>query len=495
MARAGECKSALAGRERGIVNAWRTAAIPLAILTRDVTVKGDRLRGACMPDKLAISADAAIAPPVAPHAKVIGFWQCWAFTVGTMIGTGIFMMPVLLVPYGGLSFSGWLIAAGGSIAIALCLGRLAARTTRSGGMQIFVQDAFGKLPGFLVGWSNWVACVISTAALAVGFVGYLNAIVPGLASEPGYQALLALAVIWSVTLVLIRGVKEAGFVQLLFTILKLVPLVLVIIWGFLAGKAENLPPVNPSGLEPLAVLSATTLLTMFAFVGLDTGVMPAGNVRDPTRTLPRAVVFGTLTTTLVYILSTAAVMLLIPAGELTMSTSPFADAVRGIGAWAPPLITAGALVSIIGSMNGNIFVTGQQSMAAAIEGVAPRVLAKLNKGEAPWVSLIFSSVLASGLLLLNYSRGLVSAFTFLIMMTTVACLVAYLACALAVFKYSWRDARAWAAVGLIATLYSAFAIFGAGQEALIWGFVLIALGVPVYYVGRRPAVIVAAAPA
>ena len=458
MARAGECKSALAGGERGIVNAWRTAAIPLAILTRDVTVKGDRPWGACMPDKLAISADAAIAPPVAPHAKVIGFWQCWAFTVGTMIGTGIFMMPVLLAPYGGLSFSGWLIAAGGSIAIALCLGRLAARTTRSGGMQIFVQDAFGKLPGFLVGWSNWVACVISTAALAVGFVGYLNAIVPGLASEPGYQALLALAVIWSVTLVLIRGVKEAG-------------------------------------LEPLAVLSATTLLTMFAFVGLDTGVMPAGNVSNPTRTLPRAVVFGTLTTTLVYILSTAAVMLLIPAGELTMSTSPFADAVRGIGAWAPPLITAGALVSIIGSMNGNIFVTGQQSMAAAIEGVAPRVLAKLNKGEAPWVSLIFSSVLASGLLLLNYSRGLVSAFTFLIMMTTVACLVAYLACALAVFRYSWRDARAWAAVGLIATLYSAFAIFGAGQEALIWGFVLIALGVPVYYAGRRPAVIVAAAPA
>lgn len=104
------------------------------------------------------------------------------------------------------------------------------------------------------------------------------------------------------------------------------------------------------------------------------------------------------------------------------------------------------------------------------------------------MSLVFSSALASALLLLNYSRGLVGAFTFLIMMTTVACLVAYLVCALAEIKHSWRSARAWAAIAVIATLYSAFAIFGAGQESLVWGFVLIAIGVPVYYLGRRPAV-------
>lgn len=178
-------------------------------------------------------------------------------------------------------------------------------------------------------------------------------------------------------------------------------------------------------------------------------------------------------------------MLLIPASELAASTSPFADAVRGLGEWAPPLITIGALVSIAGSLNGNIFCTAQQSMAAALEGVAPKILGKLNKGEAPWVSLIFSSVLASGLLLMNYSRGLVGAFTFLIMMKTVAALVAYLACALAELKNSWRSARGWAAVAVIAAVYSAFAILGAGQESLFWGFVLIAIGVPVYFLGRR----------
>ena len=423
--------------------------------------------------------------PAQPAAKVIGFWQCWSFAVGTMIGTGIFMMPVILAPYGGLSFGGWLIAAGGTMAIALSLGRLASRTTRSGGMQIFVQDAFGLLPGFLVGWANWVACIISTAALAVGFASYLTAIVPGLSNEPGYQAVAALTVIWTVTLMLVRGVKEAGFVQLVLTVLKLIPLALVIGWGFIAGKAENLPAVNPSGGEPLAILSATTLLTMFSFLGMEVAVMPAGNVKNPMRTIPRAVVVGAGSVAVVYILATAAVMLLIPAASLTSSTSPFADAVSGLGAWAPPLITLGALVAIIGSLNGNIFSTAQQSMAVALEGLAPRWLAKLNKGEAPWASLVFSSILASALLLLNYSRGLVGAFTFLIMMTTATLLVVYLACALAEIKHSWRSARGWTAVAVIATAYSLFAIFGAGQESLIWGLVLIVIGVPVFYLGRQ----------
>lgn len=423
--------------------------------------------------------------PAQPAAKVIGFWQCWSFAVGTMIGTGIFMMPVVLAPYGGLSFGGWLIAAGGTMTIALSLGRLASRTTRSGGIQIFVQDAFGPLAGYLVGWANWVACIISTAALAVGFASYLTAIVPGLSNEPGYQAVAAVVVIWTVTLVLTRGVKEAGLVQLALTVLKLIPLALVIVWGFIAGKAENLPAVNPSGGEPLAILAATTLLTMFSFLGMEVAVMPAGNVRNPTRTVPRAVVAGAGTVAVVYILATAAVMQLIPADSLTSSTSPFADAVSGLGAWAPPLITFGALIAIIGSLNGNIFCTAQQSMAAALEGVAPRWLARLNKGEAPWTSLVFSSILASALLLLNYSRGLVGAFTFLIMMTTATCLFAYLGCALAEIKHSWRSARGWAAIAVIATVYALFAIFGAGQESLIWGAVLVLFGVPVFYLGRQ----------
>ena len=156
------------------------------------------------------------AAPTQPKAKVIGFWQCWAFSVGTMIGTGIFMMPALLAPYGGLSFGGWLIAAGGSIAIALC--------ARTAGVA---HDAVGRHADLRAGclrqgcraswsgWSNWVACVDFHRRPGRRLCRLSQCDRAG--TRPASRAirpLVALAVIWTVTLVLVRGVKEAGFVQL-----------------------------------------------------------------------------------------------------------------------------------------------------------------------------------------------------------------------------------------------------------------------------------------
>ena len=423
--------------------------------------------------------------PIAPSAKLIGFWGCWSLAVGTMIGSGVFMLPAVLAPYGLLSFGGWLLTAAGSVAIALVLGRLAGRTTRTGGMQVYAQDTFGDLTGFLVAWSYWIACCISTSALAVAFVGYFAVLVPALAGQPVYQALVALVAIWTLTAVSIRGVKEAGFVQLVMTLLKLVPLLLIIGLAVVAGKTEYVPPINPTGGSPLAVLSMTAMLTMYAFLGMECGVTPAGNVKDPTRTIPRAVVTGTLTVVVIYIGSTAAVMLLVPADVLATSTSPFADAARGLGDWGPWMVTVGALVAVCGSMNGNIFITGQLPMAAALDGLAPKFLARLNKGEAPWVSLVLGSVLASVVLLANYSRGLVGAFTFLLTMTTLAALAPYLVCALAELKRSWKSARNWAIVAALAAAYSVFAIFGSGWEAIVWGAVLVIVGLPIHVLMQR----------
>ena len=423
--------------------------------------------------------------PAAPSKKLIGFWGCWALAVGTMIGSGVFMLPAVLAPYGLLSFGGWLLTAAGSIAIALVLGRLAGRTLRTGGMQVYAQDAFGDLTGFLVGWSYWIGSCISTAALAIAFVGYFAVLVPALTDQPAYQPVVALAVIWTLTAVSIRGVKEAGFVQLAMTLLKLIPLLLIVGLALVAGKAEYVPPVNPSGGSPLGVLSVTVMLTMYAFLGMECGVTPAGNIKDPTRTIPRAVVIGTITVAVIYIASTAAVMFLVPADVLAKSTSPFADAARGLGDWGPLVITLGALVAVCGSLNGNIFITGQLPMAAALDGLAPKSLARLNKGDAPWVSLLLSSALASVVLVANYSRGLVGAFTFLLTMTTLAILAPYLICALAELKHAWKSARAWAAVAVFATAYSLFAIFGSGWEAIIWGGVLLIAGVPIHMLMQR----------
>jgi APA family basic amino acid/polyamine antiporter len=404
-----------------------------------------------------------------------------------MIGSGIFLLPTVLAPYGLVSFGGWLVTAAGSICVALTLARLAARTTRTGGPYAYVHDAFGDLFGFANAWGFWATYWTGVPAVAIAFAGYLTVFFPALADNPVGQALSALALIWILTLINIRGVKESSLVQLALTVLKLAPLFAIIALGLLAGRPENLPALNPQQAPLLPTIAATALLTMWAFVGLEAGTIPAGSCHNASRVIPRALIIGTLTVTAVYLAATAAVMLLVPADVLAHSTSPFAEAARGLGAWGPALIAAGALVSTAGTANGLIFVAGQLPMAAALDRLAPRVLGLTDRGGAPYVALIASGVLSSLLLVANYSRGLIDAFTFLIMLSTLGTLLPYLFCAIAELRQSWRSARGWAGVALLAGVYSIFAILGSGLEALLWGLALFASGVPLYFVARQKA--------
>lgn len=422
-----------------------------------------------------------------PSAKALGFWSCWALTVGIMIGSGVFILPSVLAPYGMMSFAGWILTASGSLALALVIARLSSRTTRTGGVYVYAQDAFGDLTGFLIAWGYWAAYWISIPAIAIAFVGYLAVFFPVLETSLTAQASTALALIWGLTLINIKGVKEAGFVQLLMTVLKLIPLIIIIAYGFSTGSNDNLPPVNPTNGTLLSVLASTAILTMWAFSGLEAGAIPAGDVENPERTIPRAIVVGTLTVTFVYIASTYAVMRLVPAEELINSVSPFADAAKSLGTWGPYLIALGAAIATAGALNGVVFIIGQMPMALAIDGLAPQGLARRNKNGAPHLAILLGSTLASLLLLMNYSKGLIGAFTFLAIMSTLSILVPLLVSAAAELKHSWANAKAWGAVALLSGLYSVFAILGSGLASIGWGLLLFAFGLPVYYQLKKQA--------
>jgi APA family basic amino acid/polyamine antiporter len=420
--------------------------------------------------------------------RVLGFWACWSLSVGTMIGSGIFLLPTLLAPYGLLSFGGWVLTAGGSILLALVLGRLARRITKTGGVYAYAQASFGNLPGFLIAWGYWAAIFTASPAVAIAFVGYLTVFFPALSGDPLWQGAIALALMWTLTLVSLRGAGSAGLVQVLTTVLKIIPLAIIIGLGVLAGDPANLPAVNPTGGSVLGVLSATALLTMWAFAGLEVGTLPAGDVKDPARTIPRSIVWATLTVAFIYIASTGAVMMLLPGEHLVHSTSPFADAAASLGQWGAPLVALGALVATAGSLNGNIFASGQVPMAVALDRLAPAFITRRTASGAPWVALVLTTLISSILLCLNYSRGLVGAFTFLVMMSTVCTLLPLLVSALAELKHSWRQARPWAVIAIIAGLYATFAIYGSGLRVILWGAALLLTGVPVYFLGRSPVV-------
>jgi len=424
-------------------------------------------------------------PQDIPDAPVMGFWKCWSMSVGVMIGSGVFLLPAVLAPYGSISFLGWLFTSAGAITIALVLGRLASRTARSGGFYIYTREAFGDLAGFVIGWSYWISIVFAVAAISVAFAGYAGAVIPVLGESKTTQAVLAATIIWTLTGVNIKGVAEAASVQLVMTLLKIIPLLVIIVLGAVTGSPDNIPPLNPTGLPLTEALATMGLLTMWAFIGLEAGVIPAGEVKDAQRTIPRAVVIGTLSVAAIYIAATAAVMMLVPVEVLAQSEAPFADAARGLGKFGGPMIAVGALVATAGSLNGNILLSGQMTAAVASDGLAPAVLAKKNAGHAPTRALVTSSCVATLLLLFNYSDGLVSAFTFLISMSTLAVLMPYALSALAELKHAGRSIGPWVIIAVLALAYSLIAMAGAGIRTLLWGLLLIVAGLPVFFWSRR----------
>jgi len=417
--------------------------------------------------------------------KTLGFWSCWALLVGIMIGSGIFLLPAVLAPYGLLSFAGWALTASGSLLLALIIARLSSRTDRSGGVYVFAHEAFGELPGFLMGWGYWASYWISIPAVAIGFVAYLGVFFPGLEQSPASQAAVALALIWTLTLINMNSLKGASASQVLMTLLKIIPLILILILGIVSGDGENFPTTSPADVSFTRGLATTALLTMWAFSGLEAASIPAADVKDPRRTIARATIFGVVTVAFIYIGSTIAVMRLVPPEVLIQSTSPFADAAKHLGSWGPYFIGVGVLISAAGALNGIIFIAGQMPMALAIDGLAPKVLATRGEHGAPYMSLLLGSGLGSILLLTNYTKGLVGAYTFLVMMGTLCVLVPMLVSVAADMKYSWCSEKVWLLVGLLAALYSIFAILGSGMEVLGWGTLMFLLGLPVYFLIKR----------
>lgn len=413
-------------------------------------------------------------------AKKMGFWQCWGMSVGVMIGSGIFLLPTVLAPYGWISLLGWLLTCSGTIVLALVLARLAGTTDHAGGPYAYVKESFGDLAGFLIGWGYWVGVVFGVTAIAVAFAGYMGSVFPIFAANSLTQALVAAASIGVLTWVNVKGVSEAATVQLVMTVLKIIPLIVIMGLGIIYGDIDNFPAFNPQGLPITQGLASTALLTMWAFIGIEAAVIPTDDVENPKITVPIAVVTAALSVSFLYLGASIAIMFLVPSDVLALSESPFVDAASHMGTGGALLIGIGALISTAGALNGNIFVMGQMPMLVAADGLAPSVIAKKNRGGAPMVALMVSSVFSAALLVLNFTEGLVGAFSFLISMSTLSILAPYGLSAMAEFKRSWLSAKGWAGVALLSVIYTLIAAAGSGWYVFFLGIGLFMLGIVLY---------------
>jgi APA family basic amino acid/polyamine antiporter len=425
---------------------------------------------------------------MAKEPQKIGLITTTSLVIGNMIGAGIFVLPAALAKYGSISLLGWVFSATGALILAKIFSNFSIILAgKSGGPYAYSRAGFGDFIGFLVAWGYWVSCWVGNAAIAVAVISALSFFFPALETNPSYAVILGLSLIWLFTWINSRGVKESGKIQVLTTVLKLVPLVFVTIIGIFLFMFDNFPDFNLTAESDFAIFPVVSVLTLYAFLGIESATIPAENVENPEVTVPRATMLGTIITTLVYILGTIVLFGILPVEVLRESPTPFADAGKLIGGeFAGYFVAAGAAIAAIGALNGWILITSQIPMAIAKDDLFPKIFKKENKNGVPIFGLIIGSVLTSLLMFMNFTEGLVDQFEFTVLLTTLTCLVPYLFVAasyvaILIDKKLHTDSVIKTFVlGGLGFAYSIWAIYGSGHDTVFYGFLLLVSGIPFY---------------
>jgi basic amino acid/polyamine antiporter, APA family len=424
-----------------------------------------------------------------PRPQLLSFWMCVALVVGNTIGSGVFLLPASLAPFGLNSVVAWGFTASGAIALAIVFARLSHAYPQAGGPYAYVHLAFGPLTAFIVAWGYVISIWVGNAAIATGAVSYLTSLLPWIAEKPGASAAVTLFLLWLLTFVNWYGIKASGWVQSVTTVLKVLPLLAVTVLGLLFVRSHH---VSAAGSIPLSVggVTAAATLTLWALLGLESATIPADKVANPGRAIPIATLLGTVLTALICAVACTTVLLLVPPATLAKSNAPFADlATQFWGIGAGKVVAVFAAISAFGALNGWILLQGELPRAMAMRGDFPRIFARESSRSTPGFALCFGSALVTLLILANFHKSMVSIFTFMILLSTTACLVMYALCSAALLRLQWtgqlgaarKGSAALAVVGVMATAYSLWAIIGAGADAVAWGAVLLCLGVPLYF--------------
>lgn len=407
-----------------------------------------------------------------PRDHKLGIWMTSGLVVGSMIGSGIFMLPVSLAPLGANTLIAWPVSIAGAIAIAFALASL--RLVGPGGIRASSERAFGPTIAFVTTWAFWWSNLAAQAALAIATASALSSLVPMLAGGAAIVAVAVSSVVF-LTLVNLRGVRTSGGLSLLTVAIKLLPLFAVVALVVLRGFAGV--PFQPLANSPtnLSNVASATALTLFALTGFENAVAAVDKVRDASRILPRALLGGTAFVGLVYLLSSSGVMLMLPADQITRSPAPYADVIAaGWGAQVGALAAAAIAVSAFGALNCLILGTGELAFAMGLRADLPHAMSRTCHEDIPFVAHAVGGVLTIFLIVANSTKATASLFTFVILLSTAAILVVYAVGAVA----AWNDNRSVGRRVVIsaALLFILFAFYGAGLEADLWCALLIVCG-------------------
>ncbi|WP_252232236.1 amino acid permease [Clostridium sp. ZBS15] len=422
--------------------------------------------------------------------KEISLFMATMLVCGNMIGSGVFMLPATLAQVSGplATIIAWVITTIGSILIAISFANLGSKYPATGGAYQYTKEAFGEFTGFLSAWLYWNGSWIGNAAIIVALSSYSASIIPAL-QNPLASIIYTSSLLWIFTILNIVGVKEAGKIQTFVTVFKIAFFGVFIIAAFLNFDKINLMPLMPQG-KGLSTIPLAATSTLWAFVGLESSTVTAGEIRDPEKNVKKSTIYGMIIASVIYILISVGSMGAMSNLQLSTSTAPLTDILTNIfGHSIGKGLTIAVVICILGTTIGWLLSTARVSYAAGIDGVFPKFFGKLHpKYGTPINSLIAGSVLVNILLVMNYQKNMVSAFTFITILATLSFLPVYLLAVSAEMMLMFREEQKFnfkifikkSIIPLLAFAYSIWTIYGSGAETVMWGFILMLIGVPFY---------------
>ena len=419
--------------------------------------------------------------------RALGVGGLSAAVINMTIGAGIFALPgVVAARLGGAAVLGYLVCAAGMTLFVLCFAAAGSRVSQSGGLYGYVEAAFGGFPGFLTGAMLWLSCVLATAAVANIFVDSLRELVPSVNSGTA-RVVILLALYAFLAFINVRGVRlGARFVQTT-TVAKLLPLLILVGVGVFFLKPENLAW---PGMPPLERVGDTAIVLIFAFLGVEVALTPSGEVKDPSRTVPRAVLIALIGVTTLYLVIQFVAQGVLGSELGKNTTTPLASVANIVmGNGGRMLVLMGAVISTFGYVLGDMLAAPRALFGMANNKTLPSFLSFVHPiFRTPRNAIILHALIAAGL-------ATSGSFERLIIAANLAILVTYFLCAVAVIQLQRKDIRregkafnlpGGPAIPILACIFAIWlGSHAEGKEFTAVGIVA-AVAVIIYLAMRRP---------
>ena len=330
--------------------------------------------------------------------KNLGIAAALSTVVGMVIGGGVFFKPqaVYTLTGGapGLGILAWIIAGIMTITAGLTAAEVSAAIPKTGGMMVYIEEIYGKKLGFLTGWMQTVLFFPATAAAIAVMFGQQAAL---LLNNSSLVMPMSIGVILLIGILNTFGSKTSGAIQTVSTVCKLIPLGLIIVFGFIKGSGDN-PIMNPlvaEGIRPMGVIGQLLVAILFAYDGwINVGAL-AGEMKNPGKDLPKAIIGGLSIVMAINVVINLAYLWVLPASELAQYASPASIVAEKIfGPVGGKLINVGILVSVFGCLNGYLLTGPRIPYTLANQKLLPATFGKLNKNGVPANATLFMVVLS-----------------------------------------------------------------------------------------------------